>query len=165
MRPVATDRVACVVCLSVGLEHAETSELIKMPFGMWTLGAQRTVYWMGARIPSWKGHSLLGHSFSWKLTYSKWHTRGQHSTMQLLTTVTVATWFSFFPLSVASFWCSYSRVWEESAYCNNISYSCQFYTNMRLLRISHIAAFFAHFSKVHILHIFSHINWHFPQQF
>ena len=38
---------------------------------------------------------------------------------------------------------------------SNISWSCHFYANMRLPHISHVAAFFAYFSKVCISHIFS----------
>ena len=41
---------------------------------------------------------------------------------------------------------------------------CQFHANMRLPHISHIATFYAYFSRVQIPHIFR-INWHFRQQY
>ena len=62
--------------------------------------------------------------------------------------------------------------WSECSYvgfptCSHnhaIIQACQFNANTRLSHISHVAAFFAYFSKVRLLHIFFDINWHFPQQ-
>ena len=47
--------VCLSVCTLIRLSPAKTDEPIEMPYWMWTLGAQGTIHWVGARIPPAKG--------------------------------------------------------------------------------------------------------------
>jgi len=54
----------CVCVLTTLACCAKTVEPIEMLFGVWVVGAENTIYYVGARIPHVKGHLYWGNTWT-----------------------------------------------------------------------------------------------------